>query len=76
MVKNVLVVFLFFSLFWGGMCWVLFTEKVGIVVGLIAGIVGIFYYSIIVGGTEGERKLKNSSTWKKLNSNPENKKYF
>jgi len=46
--KNVFFAFSAFSLFWGGMCWVLFSLKIGIMAGLIAGILGIVYYFIIV----------------------------
>jgi len=60
MKKNVLFVFLCLSLFWGGVSWVLFNTKVGVLVGLIAGILGIFYYSIFAVGSrrkvEGRRE--------------------
>jgi len=41
---------MFFFLFWGGTCWILFNIKIGILVGLIAGFLGIFYYSIFAIG--------------------------
>jgi len=46
--KNVLFVFLCLSFFWGGLCWILFSLKIGIIAGFIAGILGVVYYSIIV----------------------------
>jgi len=58
--KNVLFVFLCLSLFWGGVFWILFNIKIGVLVGLIAGILGIFYYSIFAVGSrrkvEGRRE--------------------
>ena len=58
--KNVLFVFLCLSLFWGGVFWILFNIKIGVLVGLIAGILGIFYYSIFTVGSrrkvEGRRE--------------------
>ncbi|MCD6283956.1 hypothetical protein J7J12_01735 [bacterium] len=62
--RNILCVFLCYSLFWGGMCWILFSLKIGVVIGVIAGILGVFYYSIIVvsvhrNSTEYPKKEKN-----------------
>ena len=46
--KNAIFVFLLLFLFWGGVFWILFNIKVGVLAGLIAGILGVVYYSIIV----------------------------
>jgi len=54
--KNVLFVFLCLSLFWGGVFWILFNIKIGVLAGLIAGILGVFYYSIIVVGAWREKE--------------------
>jgi len=54
--KNAFFVFLFLVFFWGGMCAFLFSIKVGLIVGLLAGVLGVFYYSIIVVGAWREKE--------------------
>ena len=44
---NVVFAFLFFSIFWGGICWILFSLKIGMVVGAMTGILGVIYYFLI-----------------------------
>ncbi len=57
--KNVLFVFLCLSLFWGGLCWILFSLKIGIIAGFIAGFLGVLYYPmLVVGACSRSRKIK------------------
>jgi len=45
--KNAILAFLFFFSFWGGICWILFNIKVGILAGLTAGTLGMASFIIL-----------------------------
>jgi len=53
--RNILFAFLCFFLFWGGICTILFNIKIGLIAGVGAGVLGIFYYLMLIKA----RKLKS-----------------